>query len=287
MPGATVVTAQYCHDAWRKRADRWPSELIGPFERMYRSMDTSFAIRDERAAARNPQLRGLIGVSQRTLGEWNDAYQPVAKVRAVVPNGVDAGHFQPRGSDARAEVRSSLQLPQSSRILLIVGALIRKGIETALGALSQLDNDVHLVAIGAGPHERVRALAARQGLSARLRILDPVDDIERYFAAADVFLFPSRYEPFGMVVAEAWAAGLPVVASGPTGALEWAAADEDAVVVADPTDAQGFAEGAARILSDPARAARMGERGRSLAKRLSWERVVRETEAVYEQVQAR
>ncbi len=52
------------------------------------------------------------------------------------------------------------------------------------------------------------------------------------------------------------------------------------------TDAQGFADGAARILSDPARAARMGERGRSLAKSLSWERVVRETEAVYEQVQA-
>ena len=90
-----------------------------------------------------------------------------------------------------------------------------------------------------------------------------MDDVERYFAAADVFLFPSRYEPFGMVVAEAWAAGLPVVASGPTGALEWAAADEDAVVVADPTDAQGFAAGAARILSDPARAQRMGERGRA------------------------
>ena len=284
MPGANVVTAQYCHAAWRRAARRWPSEVIGPVERMYRGAETRFATRDERHAARHPSIRGLIGVSRRTLDDWRVAYGATAPIQAVVPNGVDLERFKPGPTDARRTLRASLGLPESSRLALLVGALVRKGVETAIWAVAALPDGVHLVAVGAGHHAAVASFAARAKLSDRVHIIAPVADIERFYAGADLMLLPSRYEPFGMVVAEAWASGLPTVASGEVGAIEWATPDEEVLVVRDPADARGFASAAQRILEHAPLANQLRERGIELARQLTWERVVRDTERVYERV---
>ena len=286
LPGASVVTAQYCHHAWRQAARKWRSELIGKGERIYRAADIRLAMHDERKTARHPALRGLIGVSRRTLDEWRSAYGAAPPVQAVVHNGVDLSQFNPGTSEARRRLRSSLELPDASKVALLVGALVRKGIETAIWALGPLPDDVHLVAVGAGPKERVLSLAVRAGVSGRVHVVDPVADIERYYAGADMLVFPTRYEPFGMVVAEAWACGLPVVASGVTGATEWATNVDSVLLVSDPTNIQGFAKCLIRILEDAPLAERLSRGGRDLARRLSWERVVADTEAVYEKVLA-
>ena len=286
LPGASVVTAQYCHHAWRHAARKWRSELIGKGERIYRAADIRLAMHDERKTARHPALRGLIGVSRRTLDEWRSAYGAAPPVQAVVHNGVDLSQFNPGTLEARRRLRSSLELPDASKVALLVGALVRKGVETAIWALGPLPDDLHLVAVGAGPKERVRSLAARAGVSGRVHVVDPVGDIERYYAGADMLVFPTRYEPFGMVVAEAWACGLPVVASGVTGATEWATNGDSVLLVSDPTNIQGFAKCMIRILEDAPLAERLSRGGRDIARRLSWERVVADTEAVYEKVLA-
>ena len=286
LPGASVVTAQYCHHAWRQAARKWRSELIGKGERIYRAADIRLAMHDERKTARHPALRGLIGVSRRTLDEWRSAYGAAPPVQAVVHNGVDLSQFNPGTPEARRRLRSSLKLPDASKVALLVGALVRKGVETAIWALGPLPDDVHLVAVGAGPKERVRSLAVRAGVSGRVHVVDPVADIERYYAGADMLVFPTRYEPFGMVVAEAWACGLPVVASGVTGATEWATNGDSVLLVSDPTNVQGFAKCLIRVLEDAPLAERLSRGGRDLARRLSWERVVADTEAVYEKVLA-
>ncbi len=287
VPGATVITAQYCQAAWLSAAHRWPSELVGPAERLYREAVTRLAMRAERQAASHPSLRAVIGVSHRTLGEWRSHYGAAPPVEAVAPNGVDPDRMRPGGPAERERLRVELNVPASARLLLLIGALVRKGVETALRTLGQLDSNVYLVAVGAGPHAHIRGLAERQGVANRLRLVSPVSDIERFYQGSDIFLFPTRYEPFGMVVAEAWAAGVPVVAAGTAGALEWASPDEDALVIEDPTDAEGFAEGVDRLLKDPDLAAQLARRGRALAEQLTWDRVVRETEAVYERVVTR
>jgi glycosyltransferase involved in cell wall biosynthesis len=286
LPGASVVTAQYCHHAWRQAARKWRSDLIGTGERIYRAADIRLAMHDERKTARHPALRGLIGVSRRTLDEWRSAYGAAPPVQAVVHNGVDLSQFNPGTSEARRRLRSSLKLPDSSKVALLVGALVRKGIETAVWALGPLPDHVHLVAVGAGPRERVRSLAVRAGVLHRVHVVDPVGDIERYYAGADVLVFPTRYEPFGMVVAEAWACGLPVIASGVTGATEWATNGDSVLLVSDPTDVQGFAKCLIRVIEGAPLAERLSRGGRDLARRLSWERVVADTESVYEKVLA-
>ena len=286
LPGATVVTAQYCHKAWRDAARRWKSELVGKGEQTYRAIDIRMAMRDELKAARHPRLRGLVAVSRRTLDEWRAAYGAAPPVQTVIPNGVDLAHFAPGTPEARSQLRSNLQLAPDAKVALLVGALVRKGIETAIWSLCPLPSQVHLVAVGAGPKERVRSLARRAGVHARVHLIDPVRDIDRYYAGADALLFPTRYEPFGMVVAEAWAAGLPVVASGVTGATEWATHDENALVISDPTDSRGFANALMRILDNPSLAEQLSARGRELARQFPWERIVADTESVYEKVLA-
>ncbi len=284
LEGATVITAQYCHTAAQAAARRWPSELIGPFEGAYRAFNSVAAVRSERRAARHSNLQALIAVSRRTLCEWHDSYQAAPPMRAVIPNGVDCRRFKPGDGSERIALGNELGIPESGRILLLVGALVRKGVETALRALPSLQSQTYLVAVGAGPQARVATLAEKLGVQNRVRLVLPVPDIERYFRAADVFFFPTRYEPFGMVIAEAWAAGLPVVTTETAGALEWAWAGEDVLTVADAADAAAFAAAAERILNDSRTARRLAERGRALAQQLTWDRVIRETEAVYEHV---
>lgn len=281
LPGATVITAQYCHAAWREAARRWPSTLVGPVERAYRDAESRVAQADEGRAARSARLRALIGVSRRTKEEWRRAYGAEPPVVEIIPNGVDLERFGATPADAKAAFRRRLGVPPDARIMLIVGALVRKGIETALGALTALPPDVRLVAVGGGPRRRMLRAARRLGVADRVHLFAPVPDIERFFHAADLFLFPTRYEPFGMVVLEAWASGLPVVASGATGALEWATPAQHALVVDDPADAAGFAAAARRVLTQPRLAQGLASSGRELAQQFSWDRIVAATEAVY------
>ncbi len=70
MPGATVITAQFCQAAWAAVQRKARLSLVGPVERIYRDMNTGIAERSERRAARDKDLRALIAVSTRTAGEW-------------------------------------------------------------------------------------------------------------------------------------------------------------------------------------------------------------------------
>lgn len=282
MPGATVITAQFCQAAWAAVQRKARLSLVGPVERIYRDMNTGIAERSERRAARDKDLRALIAVSTRTASEWHTWYDLTTTDVTVVPNGVDAARFTPSAATDRGTIRSELGIADSAKILLTVGALLRKGIETSLRALKQLPEDVHLMAIGAGPHRKIRSLAHQLNVSRRFHLIHPVGDIERYYRAADVFLFPTRYEPFGMVIAEAWASRVPVVVSACSGATEWATHERHAMIVPDALNAEAFAQNVSRVLTDGDLADRLKINGQELASQFTWERVVQDTVRVYE-----
>jgi glycosyltransferase involved in cell wall biosynthesis len=119
---------------------------------------------------------------------------------------------------ARAAISAELGLPEDARLVLTVGRLSRqKGHDYIVDALPHLrrraPNAVFLWA-GSGELEgELRRRIERIGATDRVRILGPRTDIGRLLAAADLFVFPSRYEGFGFALVEAMAAGVPVVAS--------------------------------------------------------------------------
>jgi len=107
------------------------------------------------------------------------------------------------------------------------------------------------------------------------------EDLPALYNGADLFVFPSLYEGFGLPVLEAMACGTPVVTSNTSSLPE--VAGEAALLVA-PTDVKAIAAAMQRVLSEPDLAAELRRRGLERASQFSWERTARETLAVYERV---
>ena len=147
---------------------------------------------------------------------------------------------------------SSFLLPPSSKYILSVGTIeARKNILLAVKALetSQLPDDLHIVIIGRHtPYTDTVARYARDhGLEARVHILHHISDAElpAYYAAAEAFVYPSRYEGFGIPIIEAISCGLPVVAC--TGSCLEEAGGPDTLYVS-PDDPQAMAAAIAQVL---------------------------------------
>ena len=118
------------------------------------------------------------------------------------------------------------------------------------------------------------------GLQNQVRFLGycPHDDVPALYRGAACLLFPSLFEGFGMPVLEAMASGCPVVCSNTTSLPEIAA---DAALLADPADAEAFADALARVLGDAGLRAELCMRGLRQATRFSWQRHTIETIAVF------
>ncbi len=281
MPGATVITAQYVHAAWREARERYGVHEGSTLQSWYQRFVSGRAERDERRAYRDPRLRQVIAVSLRTAGELATHYGVDPARTTVVYNGVDPDVFDAaRHVDARATLRRELRLHDDTPLALLVGTYARKGLDTALTAVAGAAPSLHLVVAGEGDARLARRWAAAAGMSGRLHLLGLRRDTERLFAACDVFVLPTRYEPFGMVVAEAMASGLPAVVSACAGAAELIRHGENGFVVEAADDVAGFVAGLRGAL-DPARRAAIGQAARATATGLAWARVAEQTESVY------
>jgi glycosyltransferase involved in cell wall biosynthesis len=190
---------------------------------------------------------------------------------AVVHHGVDAATFSPANRVLwRDVVRAEIGVPAGERLFLFVGDL-RKGAEAAIRALGR----GWLLCVGGTPPEPYRALAVSMGCGGRVVFRGTTDRVERYYAAADVFLLPTPYDAFGMVVLEAMAAGLPVIVSCEAGAAEVIRHGENGLVLRDEAELGALMEMAAERPE-------MGSAARETALEHGWDRVARETMEVYE-----
>jgi glycosyltransferase involved in cell wall biosynthesis len=204
----------------------------------------------------------------------------------TIPCGVDRAFFE------LERVPESARDPQRPRRVLYVGRMDPyKNVATLLRAVAHARAagalDVRLVIAGA-PDPRypdVPRLAGQLGLDAAVTWTGYLDDaaLRRTYAEADLLVHPSRYEGFGLQVAEAMAAGLPVVCAR-AGSLPEVAGD--AALLVDPDDMEGMSAAMRRVLDDPALAERLAAAGRRQAARFTWRRTAEDTLAVYERAAA-
>jgi len=186
----------------------------------------------------------------------------------VIPSAVDLDRFRP-GLDV-SRLRTDLRL-DGKRVMVFTGRLVpHKGVDVILQALAELPKDVVLVVIGAGPRlPSLVGLARRLGVEDRVRFCPAVSDEELPFflALGHVFVFPSqnRLEGFGLVVAEAMAAGLPVVVADMPGVREVIEPGREGLL-AEPLLSSDLAEKVRLLLDDPALAQRMGRAARERAE---------------------
>ena len=187
----------------------------------------------------------------------------------------------------RTHARASLDLPPERPIVLHVGSEEpRKNVETLLRALPRVAAaapDVQLVRIGGRSHRATR-LIRQLGLGAAVRYVHDVSDdvLALWYAAADVFVFPSLLEGYGLPVLEALRCGCPVIAANTSSIPEITGGRDAAVLLDDPRDADALAAVITRLLRDPAQRAQLRKRGLTRAESLSWRNTAELTAAVYE-----
>lgn len=183
----------------------------------------------------------------------------------TIHDGVSACAGEPDPA-LRAEVRRELDLPEEAPVILFVGPFARnKGLDDLLNAMARVlwrKREAHMVLVGDGEMlPACRAQAHSLGIESALRFLGVRDDVSRLMAAADVFTLPSLGEGFPLAVAEAMAAGLPVVSTQVGGVPEIVLANITGLLVA-PKSPTRLADGLLKLLEDPVLARRMGLAGK-------------------------
>lgn len=147
--------------------------------------------------------------------------------------------------------------------LLAMGRLHRnKGFDTLLHALQELPQGAHLSLAGEGPERQaLQRLATQLGVTDRVSFLGWRQDRGALLAGCDIFLCPSRHEPLGNVVLEAFSAGRPVIAAASQGPKEVIRNGETGLLV-PVEDAPALAAAVIDLIADPQRAARLAQQGR-------------------------
>jgi len=224
-------------------------------------------------------LAHSVAVPSRATGQALRELVPQVEDLRVIPNGVPDELFQlPR---------------EASYDLLFFGRLdwFQKGIDVLLDAMVQIRSErpgVQLRVAGRGRDmERVEREVAARGLQGQVTLLGAVSEEERdrLFSGARILVMPSRFEGFGMVAAEAMAAGVPVIASDVDALVEVVDPPNGGVVV-PVGDAAALAHSALRLLGDPAERGRLSERARTSAERFRWDQIAREHLAWLNQIRA-
>jgi glycosyltransferase involved in cell wall biosynthesis len=189
------------------------------------------------------------------IAEWIVAQGwPAGRVRCI-PN------FAAAPPETAPADRAALNTPADAPLLLSMGRLHEaKAHDVTLEALLGIP-DAFLWIAGVGPLEaKLKAMAAALGVADRVRFLGWRTDASALYRAADVCVFPSRYEPLGNVVIQAWAHGLPVVAAASQGPAALIHDGEDGLLF-PVDDATTLGEHIRRLLAEPALRATLARNG--------------------------
>jgi len=272
---ADVITAHICNAERRQRSpaagwrQRIFSAVAGPLEaRFYRQ----------------PRARQLIAISRQVASEIT-AHYGWDRETAVIYHGTDTETFCPAANPAdRAAQRRRFQLPPVAWVWLFVGEAA-KGLREVIVQLPSFPGATLLVISRSGL-EPCRQLAARLNVADRIRFHGPESETWRAYQAADVLVHPSVYDAFGLVVAEAMAAELPVIAGRSIGAAEWIVPEKNGLLC-DPADPATLRAALEWLRADSERARTLGRAARVTVRQHSWDACAAATEAVYERVLAR
>ncbi|MGC2466040.1 MAG: glycosyltransferase family 4 protein [Candidatus Acidiferrum sp.] len=193
----------------------------------------------------------------------------------LVPNGVDLEYFSAGARIARrAEARKRRGFRGEHFILLLIGNDWRiKGLPAILDAIALLSAlPIRLLVVGSDAAETFRARAVQLGVQDRCLWELPRPDVLDFYAAADVYVSPTREDCFSLPVLEAMACGLPAITSIFNGVTDCIRDGVDGYVVREPRDARTLAHLIERLRADLKLRLHMGEAAAKTSLRWSWDR---------------
>lgn len=255
-----------CHREWlhQRRLSGLKKLLVGlnPFHRA--------ALWIEKKIYTGSGTRKIIANSRRGKEEIIRHYGTPPEKIEVIYNGVDLDRFHPshRGR-FREPIRSRFGIGPDALVLLFVGSgFERKGLDCLIEAAALLRESIPsftLLVAGKGNEALYRQKARRAGIEKNLCFTGPFKEITQLYAAADLMVLPTRYDPFANVCLEAMASGLPVITTRMNGASEILEGPLASLILEEATDAEGLAK-IILGMTDRERRAELGRLSRKAAE---------------------
>jgi glycosyltransferase involved in cell wall biosynthesis len=285
LPVADVIQVQFIHHAWHDIESQLSdgSTKTGLINTIYNPLLTSYNLLSEKLIY--TPAKKYIAISHSIKKELMTYFSLPAESIEVIYHGVDSQQFQPysdspTGLEKRIELRQSIGLQENDFVLLTVGALNkRKGVHRILETLSELTRNgvtnISLLAVGAGDVEPLKKEAKKMGIDAKIYFIDAQKDILPYYWCADLFFFPTQYEPFGLVILEAMACGLPVMASTCAGAMELVTHGHDGWYIKEGASSKDLASDIATLMKNKELLKTLASRARETALLQTWETVAK------------
>lgn len=230
------------------------------------------------------RVAAIITVSEASRQDIIETFRVPSEKVTVIHNGI-ADAFHQRATTHQPTIRPAGERP----FILAVGATIpKKNIVGVVQALAMLKaNGLPHRLIHVGPRDwgydaivrRIAALGLHDDVEFKGRV--STDELIQYYARADVFVFPSFHEGFGMPILEAMACGCPVVTSNCYAMPEVAG---DAALLVDPHDSEQIADAIERLLTDEQLRGSLIDKGRRRAQWFTWDRAGDQVVAVYQRI---
>ena len=252
------------------------------YPQYYHSIDRKIYTYKFRKACENADK--IIAISECTKRDIIEYFRIPADKIEVVYQGCDPSFMHPVAEEKKREVQAKYQLPD--HYILNVGSIEeRKNALSAVQALMMLPEQIHLVIVGRHTEytDKIERFIKENKLEERVHIISnvPFDDLPAFYQLAEIFVYPSRFEGFGIPIIEALYSGIPVVAA--TGSCLEEAGGPDSIYV-DPDDIKGMADAFKQIYADPERKKIMIEKGQIFAKRFAEEKQAEEILNIYKQL---
>jgi len=272
-----------CHREWLERR-----ACYLPFgKRLYLRFNLfhQLILKLEKIIFESGQCKKIIAISEMVKRDILKHYQLPEDRVEVVYNGVRLDRFHPDNRNRfRSEMRKRFKISDGEVVVLFVGSgFERKGLEYLVKAVQYLERkNWRLVLVGKGNWERYLSFASKEN-QRKIIYLDPIDAIEKLYAAADLFVLPSIYEPFGNANLQALASGLPIITSRNCGAAEIITPKKEGIVLAEPSDAKAIAEAIDYLMDSKIRET-MGQSARLLAEKFTQERNAAEMLNIYQKL---
>jgi UDP-glucose:(heptosyl)LPS alpha-1,3-glucosyltransferase len=260
-----------CHIEWLKQ--RWKRKnFLGRLSIVMNPYHWLILILENMILSKH-KFKKIIAGSNFVKRNIIDNYNVDEKDIKIIYNGVDIEKFQPKNREKyRGEIRNRYSIDENAFVVLFVGSgFERKGLNYLIYAVERIPQHVTVLVVGKGSPNKYYHLMKNQNII----FCGIQKDIHKYYAASDLFAFPTIYEPFGNVYLEALASGLPVITTRLSGVAEIIEDGKQGFVIDEPEDIDDLAKRITHLMDKNVNQ-RMGSEARKLAEKFSFNRYTKE-----------
>lgn len=267
-----VVTAQSVHKKWFSWSLNQTKAFSFPWVRKLLNPVHYFTIGLELIQYNLGFTKKVIAISNQVKKDLLEQFTLSSDKVEVIHHGVNTSEFDPKlRKGVRDKIRSASGIgPDQKVIVFAAHEFRRKGLSILLEAVAKAqDRTALLLVIGQDDPNPFKAIVHQLDLADRVRFLGRQNNLHEWYAASDVFAFPTSYEAFGMVITEAMAAGLPVIVPHDAGAAELITHNVDGLLLTKWNAVEELVS-ALNQLDDPEVRTRIGMAARQRVEAWTW-----------------